>query len=181
MDDVLPQLQIRRATEADAAALALVGAATFLETYCELIKGSDLIAHVTRSHAESIYAAWAMDPAVVVWIAHTPTGAPAGYAVLAPACLPVEQPRSEDREIVRLYVLTRYQKTGLGHRLMQSAVTEARQGGARRLVLGVYHGNAKALAFYARQGFEIIGRRNFVVGEAVFDDLVLGKTVLDGK
>lgn len=175
----LPYLQIRRATPADAAALALIGAATFLETYCELINGSDLIAHVTHRHAEAVYAAWAIDPSVAIWIAETQTGAPAGYAVLTPASLPVEYPRAEDREILRLYVLARYQKTGLGHALMQAGLAEARRSGAPRVVLGVYHGNAKALAFYARQGFAIIGRRNFSVGAAMFDDLVLGKDALE--
>jgi len=172
------QLQIRRATAADAAALALIGAATFLETYCELIPGNDLIAHVTHRHGAAVYAAWATDPAVFIWVAETQSGAPVGYVVLTPASLPVEQPRAEDREILRLYVLRRYQKTGLGHGLMNTAVMEARRSTASRLVLGVYHGNAKALAFYARQGFEIIGRRSFQVGDSVFEDLVLGKRVL---
>jgi ribosomal protein S18 acetylase RimI-like enzyme len=97
--------------------------------------------------------------------------------MLGPATLPAEGPHPDDLEVVRIYVLSRFQKTGTGHRLMQKAFAEALRQRARQLVLGVYRGNEKALAFYARQGFSEIGTRTFSVGSALFDDYVLGKTV----
>jgi ribosomal protein S18 acetylase RimI-like enzyme len=164
---------IRRAVSGDAAALALVGAATLLETYTELVQGPDLIAHARNKHAETLYAAWITDPDVCIWIAETQTAAPAGYLVLIPATLPIGSPEPGDVEVLRIYVLSRYQHTGLGHALMQHAIAEARARAAPRLILGVNKDNTKALAFYARQGFKTIGRRDFPVGNAIFDDLVV--------
>ena len=46
-------------------------------------------------------------------------------------------------------------------------------GDARRLLLGVWGGNHRALAFYARQGFTEAGRKAF--GSSAYDDLVLGR------
>jgi ribosomal protein S18 acetylase RimI-like enzyme len=170
-------LTIRRATEADAAALALVGAATFLDTYADRIKGPDIVAHAAVRHSEVFYAKSLADPHLRIWVAQTPSDAIIGYLLLGPATLPADEPHADDLEIVRIYVLSRFHKTGIGHRLMQLAIVEARERRARRLVLGVYKGNEKALAFYARQGFSQIGTRSFTVGTTTFDDYVLGRSL----
>jgi hypothetical protein len=46
----MTDIHIRQATPDDAAALALVGAATFLDTYAHMIPGADLLAHCTVRH-----------------------------------------------------------------------------------------------------------------------------------
>ena len=53
------------------------------------------------------------------------------------------------------------------------AVNHARAEGASRLLLGVYQGNERALAFYERMGFDKIGTRQFDVGGRIYDDWVL--------
>jgi ribosomal protein S18 acetylase RimI-like enzyme len=169
---------IRRAIKADSAALALIGAATFLETYAHMIGSDDILAHAANKHSKSFYDSALADPHTKIWVAQTNTTAIIGYLVLGPATLPPASPDPDDLEIIRIYVLSRFQKSGLGHALLQHALAEAKQRKARRLVLGVYHGNEKALAFYARQGFEQIGTRHFSVGGAEFHDFVLGKNVL---
>jgi ribosomal protein S18 acetylase RimI-like enzyme len=169
-------VEIRLAAEADAAALALVGAATFLDTYADRIDGADIVAHATARHSPAFYAQHLTDPRVNIWAAHTATGAIVGYLMLGPASLPNDAPHPNDLEIVRIYVLSRFHTAGIGHQLMQHAFTAAHDRGARQIVLGVYHGNEKALAFYARQGFVQI-TRSFQVGSTVFHDLVLGKTI----
>ena len=176
----MPQPSIRVARAGDAPALALLGAATLLETYAELVRGEDILAHAAGKHAAAVYAEWIEDPSARVWIAETGTAAPAGYMVLIPATLPVGAPRPGDLEVVRIYVLTRYQSSGLGYALMRRAIAEAEALRAPRLVLGVNRDNAKALAFYARQGFRTIGTRAFPVGDAVFDDLVLARQGKEG-
>jgi ribosomal protein S18 acetylase RimI-like enzyme len=174
---LLAGLTIREAVPGDEAALALLGGATMLETYAELVQGSDIVAHARHKHAQTVYADWIADAAARVWIAETATRAPAGYLVLIPATLPMESPRPGDLEVLRIYVLTRYQASGLGAALMQRAITAAASCDAGRIVLGVNKDNRKALAFYARQGFVEIGRRAFPVGNAVFDDLVLARRI----
>jgi len=170
-------LKIRRAKETDSAALALAGAATFLDTYAERIRGPDIVAHAAGRHSEAFYAKSLADPDIRIWVAQTASDAIIGYLLLGPATLPAEAPDADDLEIVRIYVLSRFHKSGVGHRLMQHAILDAQERRARMLVLGVYQGNEKALAFYARQGFSQIGTRSFTVGTTTFDDYVLGRRV----
>jgi ribosomal protein S18 acetylase RimI-like enzyme len=165
---------LRRAVATDAAALALVGAATFLETYAEILPGAALVAHCAAQHAAEIYAGWLADPSCALWIAQAGLGAPVGFLVMMPATLPAGAVVPGDLEVARIYVLAPYHGTGLGFRLMAAAVAEARARKAGRLVLGMNNQNERALAFYRRQGFGIIGARAFCVGGVVCADTVLG-------
>jgi ribosomal protein S18 acetylase RimI-like enzyme len=58
---------------------------------------------------------------------------------------------------------------------MQTAAAEAQAMGKRRLLLGVYAGNARAIAFYRKTGFAEIGARQFLVGATLCDDLVMAR------
>ena len=167
------QHRIRLATADDAGALALLGAATVLETYHTILPGADLLHFCATKHSPAHYTAWLTDPACTIWIADAAQGAPIGYLVLTPASLPIEAPEAGDLEVVRIYVLHPFHKSGLGHRLMALAIDDAKRRGAKRLVLGMNTENARALAFYKRQGFEIIGERDFVVGNTICSDYVL--------
>ena len=83
----------------------------------------------------------------------------------------------DDLEIRRIYLLSRFHGGGLGARLMATALEGARDLGAPRVWLGVYDGNARAIAFYGRQGFAPAGRRDFRVGARTYDDLVMARTL----
>jgi ribosomal protein S18 acetylase RimI-like enzyme len=60
---------------------------------------------------------------------------------------------------------------------MDAAIHGARLQGSRRLLLGVYAKNHRALRFYERNGFRQVGVRTFTVGTLVCDDFVLGLTL----
>ena len=167
---------LRRATLADAPAVALIGSATFLETFAGVIRGADVIAHCASAHAVAVYGSLLTNPEAAVWLAESVDGgAPVGYAVLTRPDLPVRDPQPDDLEIKRMYVLSRFHGSGLGRRLMDAALDEAKYRGARRALLGVYAHNARALAFYAKQGFTRIGERQFQVGANTYGDYILGR------
>ncbi len=170
-------LSIRLAAPEDARALSLLGSATMLETYAELVDGPDIVAHCEKRHAVAVYDSWLADPDARIWIAETARRAAVGYLVLTPATLPDAAPHADDLEVQRIYVLSRYHGAGVGHALMACAVAESGRRRARQLVLGVLKRNTRALAFYRRQGFLEIGARVFQVGSARFDDFVLGRGV----
>ena len=48
-----PTWAIREAGEADAAALALIGAATFLETFAGILDGEAIVGHCAAQHQEA--------------------------------------------------------------------------------------------------------------------------------
>ncbi|MDD3836362.1 MAG: GNAT family N-acetyltransferase [Phenylobacterium sp.] len=166
---------IRRAAPTDAEALALVGRATFLETYAGQLPAADILVHCARQHAPEVYAGWLADERCRLWLVEAEEGgAPVGYAVISPPDLPVATTPT-DVEIKRIYLLHRFQGRGLGAALMRAVLDEARDAGFERAVLGVFGRNEAAIGFYRRQGFQQAGERKFQVGASVFDDLVLAR------
>ena len=170
---------IRKAVPGDGPALSVLGSATMLETYAEKVPGADILAHCVNRHSVTTYDAWLADPDVTTWLAESVTGAPVGYLVLMPNTLAAAT--SADLEVQRIYVLSRFHGAALGHALMHLAIAEAASRGAPRLVLGVMKANIHAVSFYERQGFRVIGARNFTVGASTFDDYVMGRpATMDG-
>lgn len=166
---------LRRATPADADALSVVGIATFLESYAGVIDGAGLVRHCGEKQSAQAYAAALAAPDQALWLAEAGPGrAPVGYLHLTPPDLPLET-RADDLEIKRIYVLAKLQRSGLGRLMLNSAALYAREHKARRLLLGVYKKNERALAFYDRVGFERIGERAFDVGGVTYQDWVLAK------
>lgn len=164
-------MTIRRALPEDAGALALVGAATFLESYAQVLTREDVVAHCAEAHAPASYARWLADPETAIWVATVGEGVVVAYAVMARSDLP--EARADDLELRRIYVLAPFQGGGLGRTLLEAMTKEARAREARRLTLGVYDGNPGALAFYEREGFRRIGTRTFTVGERTYGNLIL--------
>lgn len=166
---------IRVAQPGDEARLSLVGRATFLESYADLLPAADILAHTEQHHAPGVYADWLSDPRYRCWLVETGPGlAPVGYLVLSPPDLPVADLTAKDLEIKRIYLLHRYQRRGVGRELMAQATQYARDAGYTRLLLGVYSRNEAALAFYARIGFHRVGERQFRVGAGEYYDHILG-------
>jgi ribosomal protein S18 acetylase RimI-like enzyme len=168
-------IPIRPAAPGDEAALALVGAATFLESYAGVVHGGDIVPHCRQQHSAEHYARWLADDAYRLWLATLEPGeAPIGYLVLGPADLPLADLSCDDLEVKRIYVLSRFHRLGVGRALMQTAKEESRRRHARRLLLGVYSQNDRAIAFYQREGFATVGTRTFQVGRHQYHDLILG-------
>jgi diamine N-acetyltransferase len=167
-------IAVRQAKAGDEAALSLLGAATFLESYAHLLPVTDITGHVGRQHAAEIYARWLQDAGCCCWLAeHLPGRAPVGYAVVTPPDLPLADLAPGDLEIRRIYLLHRFQGGGLGRRLMDEVIAHARRAGSPRVLLGVYSRNEAALAFYARLGFTRAGTRQFRVGANDYFDYIL--------
>lgn len=169
--------RLRRATAADAPAVSLVAAASFLETFAGVLAGEDIVRHVANKSSPERFAAWADDPASIVTLAEHPDGgAPVGYTVLTTP-EDVGDVGPDAIELRRIYTLHLTRGTGLGATLMTQAVADARTLGRTRLVLGVLGTNKRACAFYERQGFTVTGERRFLVGASWYDDLVYSRAV----
>lgn len=170
-----PACQLREAVAADAPALSLVAAATFLESYAGQLRGEDILLHCQRHHSSQAYARWLADPTAKCWVVEADQGqAMVGYQLLAVPDVPVADLSPTDIELKRLYLLHRFQGGGLGRALVQAAAEWASGAGYRRLLLGVYSQNHAALRFYERMGFVRVGERTFHVGNSDFFDYILG-------
>ena len=166
---------IEEASADDADRLALIGAATFLETFAGILDGSAIIAHCQREHSAAAYRRF-RECGYQAWLAAvTPGNAPIGFALLGPADIPGAAEDGSDLELKRIYVLSRFHGGGPGKALMQHAIEQARARRARRVLLGVYRHNERAIQFYQKNGFAQIAERRFRVGDRDYEDIVLAK------
>ena len=171
----IPIWRIRPAGPDDADALALVGAATFLEAFAGLIDGAALVAHCRDQHCAETYRAY-LARGARAWLAEIEPGdAPVGYALSCEPELELAQPG--DLELKRIYMLSRFQGSYMASALMQAVMSAAQ--GRTRLLLGVKDDNLRALAFYRKHGFETIGSRRFDVGGKAYDDYVLARRLAE--
>lgn len=160
----MEEASVRRANSADAAALAELGTATFVETFGHLYRPEDLHAFLDESHSADAYAKKLADPRHALWIAEDATGHAIGYAQAGPCGLPHADVRPEDGELKRLYVRADIQNAGTGRALMDAAMAWLLRDGPRTLWLSVWSENLGAQRFYARHGFEFAGEYEFPVG-----------------
>lgn len=162
---------VRQAGAGDESALALVGCSTFLETFAGVLAGNAIIEHCTRTNSAEAYARY-LQQGSRAWLAEmTPGAAPVGFALMTAPDLPGA--RDSDIELKRIYALSRFHGSGIGAALMRAAIDAAQ--GFERLLLGVYAGNQRAIAFYRKNGFEPIAERKFDVGGTLYDDIVLAR------
>lgn len=154
---------IRRATEADAALLAELGARTFADSFANQNTPEDMAAYLAQSFGPEVQRAELADPqhtflilendGVAIGYAHLRTGTP-------PACVSGSKPV----ELSRLYVSSAFQGSGVGAQLMEACLTEARQAGYQTMWLGVWKQNVRAQAFYQRWDFSVVGEHIFQLG-----------------
>lgn len=159
----------------DADRLALIGSATFLETFAGILDGSAVVAHCRQEHSAAAYRRF-LECGYQAWLATVAPGeGPIGLALLGPADIPGAAEDGSDLELKRIYVLSRFHGGGPGKALMQRAVERAAERGARRVLLGVYRHNERAIRFYQKNGFAQIAERRFRVGDRDYEDIVLAR------
>ena len=94
----------------------------------------------------------------------------AGFASIGPT------PAAGVMKLHKLYLLPELHGRGLGSRLLRHCEAEARQSGARRLVLAVNKRNTKAIAAYERNGFAVEESVMLDIGGGfVMDDFIMAK------
>jgi GNAT superfamily N-acetyltransferase len=167
---------IRRATVADAAVIADLGARTFSETFAADNDPEDMAAYLAASFGAEKQAGELADPRSTFFVAEV-GGRPAGYAQIraaeAPACVTGEEPV----ELARLYALREWLGRGVGEALMRACVDEAQTRGHRAMWLGVWERNARAQAFYRKWGFREVGDQIFQLGSDPQRDLVMERSL----
>lgn len=167
-------ISYRDATIADASVLDDIFDTSFCDTFAHLYDQRDL----DTFRSSFTLADWEKqleDPAYAFRIAEVDSE-PVGYLKLGPLKLPIE-PKGEALLLDQLYILKDHHGTGIAHHLMDWALVEALRRGADELYLTVYIDNHRARHFYARYGFEAVGRYDFMVGNHADEDVIMRKTL----
>jgi ribosomal protein S18 acetylase RimI-like enzyme len=169
---------IRRATPQDAADLAAFGRQAFTDTFGRDNTPEDLALYLAAAYGPEIQRAELVNPAVSCWLAESGSDI-AGYALLRRGPAPSTVDSDSAIEVGRLYVGREFIRGGIGSLLMRAALDEARETGIRTIWLGVWEHNLRAIAFYRRWGFDIVGRQPFLLGRDLQQDYVMARPVQD--
>jgi [ribosomal protein S18]-alanine N-acetyltransferase len=129
---------IRTAQDSDIARLAMMMRVSFSDTYGEAWQADDLPAVLSM-------------PGTGARLALGDKDKPLGFYLWRQTL--------DEAELLLIAVRPEVRGTGLGRRLMQDMMGQARLQGVAQLFLEVREGNTSAQALYRSQGFELVGRR----------------------
>lgn len=166
---------IRAATVEDAQLLADLGARTFYDAFAEDNTESDMTAYLVRSFSLDVQSRELNDPNAVFLIASVAAQS-VGYARLRTSDPPPCIFGSRPIEIARLYSDRLWIGRGVGSSLMRACLDHAIERGHDAVWLDVWERNPRAIAFYEKWGFSVVGEQDFVLGEDVQHDLLMARS-----
>jgi len=168
-----PGITIRRASAADAPALAVLAAETFTETFGHLYRPEDLATFLATEQTAANYRRLIGQPEVGVWLAEAADATLVGFLTAGPCKLPVPGREPAAGEIRQLYLRSAIQGRGLGSALLETGLAWLRAQGHAPLYIGVWSGNHGAQRLYGRRGFEKVGEYDFPVGKHLDREYIL--------
>ena len=165
-----------RAPRADeAAALAELGQASFVETFGHLYRPEDLAMFLRDIYATEVVAAQLQNPRILFRVAEE-DGALVGYCKLGlDVSLDYDPGDKTVIELKQLYLMATHQGLGVAQALMDWTISEAEARGADEIILSVWAENARAQRFYSKYGFEWIADTYFMVGNHRDDEFLFAK------
>ncbi len=167
------QYVIRRAADADAAALAILGRQTFIDTYLELNDPEDVRQHCDQAFGLEQQLAEIRNPNYAVLLQFHADEL-IGFAQVAhkpqPACITQEKAIA----LYRYYLKKSWHGKGAALPLLAAAEQAAIEAGAEYLWLGMWKHNQRAAAFYRKAGFQHVGETTYQFGPNLeIDDVFL--------
>jgi ribosomal protein S18 acetylase RimI-like enzyme len=174
-------ITVRRATITDAAGLAELAKLTF-PLACPPGSAPEAIDEYIATHLTSErFAGYLADPGRVLTVAEDETGL-CGYTMLI-----LGETDDEDVaaaigirptiELSKVYVLPGSHGRGVAAPLMQATLDAAEDTGAAGIWLGVNQKNARAVRFYEKSGFVIVGEKTFLLGPELHHDFVMERAL----
>ena len=168
----MDSVQIRRGVLEDAAVLAEFAARTFADAFAADNNPEDLQAHLESSHGVVQQSQELTDPNEITLLAFADDALIAFAQVrrkVPPACVT----QAQAIEVHRFYVDRLAHGKGVAQVLMSAAKSAAKDFDAKHLWLSAWERNPRAVAFYAKMGFKIVGTADFVVGSDVQTDHIM--------
>lgn len=164
-------LQIRPGQPGDAGCLAVLATQVWLHTYATDGITDEIARYVMSELTVEKFSAALGDPEISFLMAEY-AECLVGFAAVkfGASCPSVAGPVVE---LQTLYVQEHFAGHGIGRSLLQAAEARARERSASPLWLTVNAKNARAIAFYARQGYSKVGTTHFVLGEGRHENHVL--------
>jgi diamine N-acetyltransferase len=166
-------MTVRPATPADAEAIAALGARAFVAKFGHLYSPANLDRFLSDSHVPAKVVRELADPGMAVAVIEDQGTIAAFCKVSFASTLPRHSAAQRPFELKQLYTDPDRIGRGLGARLMDWALDQARGVGADELQLSVYSDNPEAQRFYARYGLVKIADITFCVGDHVDPEFMM--------
>lgn len=166
---------IRYAVPDDAAALAVLGAKTFRDTYAAHNTAENMALHIATAFAPDLVRAEIEDPRGFILVALAPELI--AYAQVTREIVPPGVGDLHALEIKRFYVDRAWHGLGVAQRLMTETFKGAAERGAATVWLSVWDQNPRAVAFYRKVGFTDAGLIPFRLGKEMQTDFLMVKAL----
>ena len=164
-------------TKAAATSLGAMARQTFSDTFAHLYDPAPFARFLEEAYGPGGTMERGLSDPAIRWQAAAVGDRLIGYAKLTPLVAPAPAPQPGAMELQQIYVLAPWHGQGVAERLMHWAVDTARGLGAPEMYPTVFDHNARAKRFYARHGFDEVGRCTFMLGDRVDDDRVWRKSL----
>jgi len=164
---------IRHAVASDSSALTCLAEQTFRDTFAIGSSPSDLQQFCEKNYRSDIQLQEIKDPNMVTILVEN-EGKLAGFAQVRLISSKEGLSGVRQSELSRLYVSNEWQGRGVAHKLMAEVLSSVAQVKSECLWLGVWENNPRAIAFYQKYDFTIVGEHIFTVGTDPQRDLIMG-------
>lgn len=176
LDQVVSAFLIRPATLGDAAALASLTQAVFTATYGAAINGEILQRYLAAQASPTALLHALAAPEVTYTVALAGSRL-IGFSKVATTAPPASIPCAKPVELAKLYVDSAYHGTGVAGQLLAHTLAMVQGRGHSSLWLCVWKANGRALAFYHKWSFNVVGEQPVYVESVAFDDWVMRRSL----
>lgn len=165
-------ITIRKAIPEDLGDLLHVARTAFLQAFTAGNKPENVEVYLQEAFTLEQFAKELDESASMFFVAEK-DGEIIGYTKVNQVPVQTDIHDPESLEIARLYVLEEHLGSGLGKRLLNTAIDFAKQNQKKYLWLGVWEVNARAIRFYEKNGLQIFGSHPFPFGDEIQTDYLM--------
>lgn len=170
------EVRINRVLPGQVAELQTISRSTFIETFADVNTPENMNKYLEDNLTTEQLSGELNNEQSQFYFAVT-DGQVSGYLKLNFGQAQTEPQGDNSLEIERIYVLQAYHGQKVGQALYEHAVQVAVEAGAPYIWLGVWEKNARAIKFYAKNGFSEFSQHIFRLGNDVQTDILMKKAL----
>lgn len=159
---------------ADAASLAILAERSFRDTFSAENTPADIDSYCAAHFGEHIQRDELCDPNRLTFVARS-AGELVAYAQVRLYSAQKLVQAKAPAELVRLYVAKAWHGRGVAHELMSVLFGLQELRAAQILWLGVWEHNPRAIAFYQKYDFQMLGTHIFQLGSDAQTDWIMAR------
>ncbi|MEO9076145.1 MAG: GNAT family N-acetyltransferase [Gelidibacter sp.] len=153
---------IIRATKSDFKVLAAIGRQTFMESHGESASKSDIAFYIDENYSDKTFEAELSNPHNIYHLINH-DGQPIGFSKIVLNSPTSDIETATATKLERLYILKDFYRLKIGLELLTFNIELSKSNNQLGMWLFVWTQNERALNFYIKNGFEIIGSHNFKI------------------